>query len=151
MRLNLKGKLLVSLLALSVLFGLSSCVLGETFVRPLDELSSTQPVTAEQFINSNSDEVHVYVLYKPSCPVCKKFGGDIVNELSVLPKEQYSVTNIADGIPEYYKTYFGEEVFKGIYTPYVIIARGTNILYSERIESVDSLASLRKSIISVME
>lgn len=151
MRLNLKGKLLVSLLALSVLFGLSSCVLGETFVRPLDELSSTQPVTAEQFINRNLDEVHVYVLYKPSCPVCKKFGGDIVNELSVLPKEQYSVTNVADGIPEYYKTYFGEEVLKGIYTPYVIIAKGTNILYSERIESVDSLASLRKTIISVMD
>lgn len=151
MKLNLKGKLLVSLLALSVLFGLSSCVLGETFVRPLDELSSTQPVTAEQFINSNSDEVHVYVLYKPSCPVCKKFGGDIVNELSVLPKEQYSVTNVADGIPEYYKNYFGEEVFKGIYTPYVIIAKGTNILYSERIESVDSLANLRKAIISVMD
>lgn len=151
MRLNFKGKLLVSLLALSVLFGLSSCVLGETFVRPLDELSSTQPVTAEQFINSNSDEVHVYVLYKPSCPVCKKFGGDIVNELSVLPKEQYSVTNVADGIPEYYKNYFGEEVFKGIYTPYVIIAKGTNILYSERIESVGSLASLRKTIISVMD
>lgn len=151
MKLNLKGKLLVSLLALSVLFGLSSCVLGETFVHPLDELSSTQPVTAEQFINSNSDEVHVYVLYKPSCPVCKKFGGDIVSELSVLPKEQYSVTNVADGIPEYYKNYFGEEVFKGIYTPYVIIAKGTNILYSERIESVDSLASLRKTIISVMD
>lgn len=151
MKLNLKGKLLVSLLALSVLFCLSSCVLGETFVRPLDELSSTQPVTAEQFINSNSDEVHVYVLYKPSCPVCKKFGGDIVNELSVLPKEQYSVTNVADGIPEYYKNYFGEEVLKGIYTPYVIIAKGTNILYSERIESVDSLASLRKTIISVMD
>ena len=150
MKLNLKGKLLVSLLALSVLFGLSSCVLGETFVRPLDELSSTQPVTAKQFINSNSDEVHVYVLYKPSCPVCKKFGGDIVSELSVLPKEQYSVTNVADGIPEYYKTYFGEEVFKGIYTPYVIIAKGTNILYSERIESVDSLANLRKAIISIM-
>lgn len=151
MSLNLKGKLLIFLLALSVVFGLSSCVLGETFVRPLDELSSTQPVTAEQFINSNSDEVHVYVLYKPSCPVCKKFGGDIVNELSVLPKEKYSVTNVADGIPEYYRTYFGEEVFRGIYTPYVIIARGTNILYSERIESVDSLASLRKTIISVMD
>ena len=151
MKLNLKGKLLVSLLALSVVFGLSSCVIGETFVRPLDELSSTQPVTAEQFINSNSDEVHVFVLYKPSCPVCKKFGGDIVNELSVLPKEQYSVTNVADGIPEYYINYFGEEVFKGIYTPYVIIAKGTNILYSERIESLDSLASLRKTIISVMD
>lgn len=151
MRLNFKGKLLVSLLALSMVFGLSSCVLGETFVRPFDELNSTQPVTAEQFINSNSDEVHVYVLYKPSCPVCKKFGGDIVSELSVLPKEQYSVTNVADGIPEYYKNYFGEEVFKGIYTPYVIIARGSNVIYAERIESVDSLASLRKSIISVME
>lgn len=151
MRLNFKGKLLVSLLALTMIFGLSSCVLGENFVRPLDELNSTQPVTAEQFINSNSDEVHVYVLYKPSCPVCKKFGGDIVSELSVLPKEQYSVTNVADGIPEYYKNYFGEEVFKGIYTPYVIIARGSNVIYSERIESVDSLANLRKSIISVME
>lgn len=151
MRLNFKGKLLVTLLALSMVLGLSSCVLDETFVRPLDELNSTQPVTAEQFINSNSEEVHVYVLYKPSCPVCKKFGGDIVSELSVLPKEQYSVTNVADGIPEYYKNYFGEEIFKGIYTPYVIIARGNNVIYSERIESVDSLASLRKSIISVME
>lgn len=151
MRLNLKGKLLFSLLALVTVLGLSSCVLGENFIRPLDELSSNQPVMAEQFINSNSDEVHVYVLYKPSCPVCKKFGKDIVDELSVLPKEQYSVTNVADGIPEYYINYFGEEVFRGIYTPYVIIARGKDVLYYERIESVDSLSNLRKFIISIME
>lgn len=151
MRLNLKGKLLVSFLAVALVFGLSSCVLGASLKFTLDEVNETQPMTAEQFINSESEDVHVYVLYKPSCPVCKKFGRDIVNELSVLPKEQYSVTNVSDGIPEYYKNYFGEELFERIHVPYIIIAKGKNILYSERIESMDSLVSLRKSINSIME
>lgn len=151
MRLNLKGKLLVSFLAVALVFGLSSCVLGASLKLPLDEVNETQPMTAEQFINSESEDVHVYVLYKPSCPVCKKFGRDIVNELSVLPKEQYSVTNVSDGIPEYYKNYFGEKLFERIHVPYIIIAKGKNILYSERIESMDSLVSLRKSINSIME
>ena len=151
MRLNFKGKLLVSFLAVALVFGLSSCVLGASLKLPLEEVNETQPLTAEQFINSESEDVHVYVLYKPSCPVCKKFGRDIVNELSVLPKEQYSVTNVSDGIPEYYKNYFGEELFERIHVPYIIIAKEKNILYSERIESMDSLVSLRKSINSIME
>lgn len=151
MRLNFKGKLLVSFLAVALVFALSSCVLGASIKLPLDEVNETQPMTAEQFINSESEDVHVYVLYKPSCPVCKKFGRDIVNELSVLPKEQYSVTNVSDGIPEYYKNYFGDELFERIHVPYIIIAKGKNILYSERIESMDSLVSLRKSINSIME
>ena len=112
----------------------------------LSELSISQTYTAEQFINRNSTNIHVYVLYKPSCPVCKEFGNPISDVLRGRDSSTYSVVNVEGGVPSYLIDYFGSETFEGIHVPYIIIAQGNSILYAQRIESYEILEDFKSTL-----
>lgn len=112
----------------------------------LSELSIAQTYTAEQFINRNSPNIHVYVLYKPKCPVCKEFGNPIADALRNKNSSTYSVINVESGVPAYLSDYFGSDTFEGIHVPYIIIAQGNSTLYAERIESYELLDEFRDTL-----
>lgn len=112
----------------------------------LSELSISQTYTAEQFINRNSPNIHVYVLYKPSCPVCKEFGNPISDVLRGRDSSTYSVVNVESGVPSYLIDYFGSETFEGIHVPYIIIAQGNSILYAQRVESYEILEDFKSTL-----
>lgn len=138
------------LFALAVVVALL-CWLGirgisEGRTRGLNELSLAQTYTAEQFINRNSSNIHVYVLYKPKCPVCKEFGNPIADVLRSNNSSTYSVVNVESGVPAYLVDYFGSETFKGIHVPYIIIAQGNSILYDQRVESYEILEEFKTTL-----
>lgn len=112
----------------------------------LSELSIAQTYTAEQFINHNSPNIHVYVLYKPKCPVCKEFGNPISDALRNKNSSTYSVVNVESGVPAYLSDYFGSATFEGIHVPYLIIAQGNSTLYSKRIESYEILEEFKDTL-----
>jgi glutaredoxin len=112
----------------------------------LSELSISQTYTAEQFINRNSPNIHVYVLYKPKCPVCKEFGNPISDVLRGRDSSTYSVVNVENGVPSYLVDYFSSETFEGIHVPYIIIAQGNSILYEQRIESYEILEEFKTTL-----
>lgn len=112
----------------------------------LSELSISQTYTAEQFINRNSSNIHVYVLYKPSCPVCKEFGNPISDVLRNKNSSTYSIVNVGSGVPSYLIDYFGSETFEGIHVPYIIIARGSSTLYAQRVESYEILEEFKTTL-----
>lgn len=112
----------------------------------LSELSVAQTYTAEQFINRNSTNIHVYVLYKPKCPVCKEFGNPIADALRSNDSSTYSVVNVESGIPAYLVDYFGSDTFEGIHVPYIIIAQGNSTLYAKRIESYELLEDFKSTL-----
>ena len=112
----------------------------------LSELSISQTYTAEQFINRKSLNIHVYVLYKPSCPVCKEFGNPISDVLRGRDSSTYSVVNVGSGVPSYLIDYFGSETFEGIHVPYIIIAQGNSILYAQRVESYEILEDFKSTL-----
>lgn len=112
----------------------------------LSELSIAQTYTAEQFINHNSPNIHVYVLYKPKCPVCKEFGNPIADELRNKNSSTYSVVNVESGVPAYLVDYFGSGTFEGIHVPYVLIAQGSSTLYAQRIESYEILEEFKDTL-----
>lgn len=112
----------------------------------LSELSISQTYTAEQFINRNSSNIHVYVLYKPSCPVCKEFGNPIADVLRSNDSSTYSVVNVESGVPAYLVDYFGSETFEGIHVPYIIIAQGSSVLFAQRVESYEILEGFKSSL-----
>ena len=112
----------------------------------LSELSVAQTYTAEQFINRNSSNIHVYVLYKPSCPVCKEFGNPISDVLRDRGSSTYSVVNVESGVPSYLTDYFGSDTFDGIHVPYIIIAQGNFILYAQRVESYEILEDFKSTL-----
>ena len=112
----------------------------------LSELSISQTYTAEQFINRNSPNIHVYVLYKPSCPVCKEFGNPISEVLRGRDSSTYSVVNVESGVPAYLVDYFGNETFEGIHVPYIIIAQGNSTLYAQRVESYEILEDFKSTL-----
>lgn len=111
----------------------------------LSELSIAQTYTAEQFINRNSPNIHVYVLYKPKCPVCKEFGNPISDLLRNKNSSTYSVVNVESGVPAYLVDYFGSDTFEGIHVPYIIIAQGSSTLYAKRIESYELLEDFKST------
>lgn len=113
---------------------------------PLEDLESTQHVTAEKYVNQGTDGFHVFVLYKPTCPVCKKYGKDISNALLKLDKEEYSVVNVSSGVPHYLDNYFEGFSFEGIHVPYVIISRGSEVLYAQSVDSLSKLKEFQSSI-----
>ena len=131
----------VSLLGLLGVWGIQS---GRT--SGLSELSISQTYTAEQFINRNSPNIHVYVLYKPSCPVCKEFGNPISEVLRGRDSSTYSVVNVESGVPAYLVDYFGNETFEGIHVPYIIIAQGNSTLYAQRVESYEILEDFKSTL-----
>ena len=112
----------------------------------LSELSIAQTYTAEQFINRNSPNIHVYVLYKPKCPVCKEFGNPIADTLRNKNSSTYSVVNVESGVPAYLVDYFGSDTFEGIHVPYIIIAQGNSTLYAKRIESYELLDEFKDTL-----
>ena len=112
----------------------------------LSELSIAQTYTAEQFINRNSPNIHVYVLYKPKCPVCKEFGNPIADLLRDRDSSTYSVINVESGVPAYLSDYFGSDTFEGIHVPYIIIAQGNSTLYAKRIESYELLEEFKTTL-----
>ena len=112
----------------------------------LSELSIAQTYTAEQSINLNSQNIHVYVLYKPNCPVCKEFGNPISDVLRNNDSSTYSVINVEGGVPGYLIDYFGRDTFEGIHVPYVIIAKGNSILYAQRVESYEILEDFKSTL-----
>ena len=112
----------------------------------LSELSIAQTYTAEKFINRNSSNIHVYVLYKPKCPVCKEFGNPIADALRNKNSSTYSVVNVESGVPAYLVDYFGSDTFEGIHVPYIIIAQGSSILYSQRVESYEILEEFKVTL-----
>ena len=112
----------------------------------LSELSVAQTYTAEQFINSNSPNIHVYVLYKPKCPVCKDFGNPIADALRNKNSSTYSVVNVESGVPAYLIDYFGSDTFEGIHVPYIIIAQGSSVLYAQRVESYEILEEFKSTL-----
>ena len=112
----------------------------------LSELSVAQTYTAEQFINRNSPNIHVYVLYKPKCPVCKKFGNPISDLLRNKNSSTYSVVNVESGVPAYLSDYFGSDTFEGIHVPYIIIAQGNSVLYAQRVESYEILEEFKTAL-----
>lgn len=112
----------------------------------LSELSIAQTYTAEQFINRNYPNIHVYVLYKPKCPVCKEFGNPIADALRNKNSSTYSVVNVESGVPAYLIDYFGSDTFEGIHVPYIIIAQGSSVLYAQRVESYEILGEFRSTL-----
>lgn len=112
----------------------------------LSELSIAQTYTAEQFTNRNSQNIHVYVLYKPNCPVCKEFGNPISDVLRNKDSSTYSVINVESGVPDYLINYFGSGTFEGIHVPYIIIAKGNSPLYTQRIESYEILEEFKNTL-----
>lgn len=112
----------------------------------LSELSISQTYTAEQFINSKSSNIHVYILYKPKCPVCKEFGNPISDVLGGRDSSSYSVVNVESGVPPYLTDYFGSDTFEGIHVPYIIIAQGNSILYAQRVESYEILEDFKSTL-----
>lgn len=112
----------------------------------LSELSIAQTYTAEQFINRNSPNIHIYVLYKPKCPVCKEFGNPIADALRNKDSSTYSVVNVESGVPAYLSDYFGSDTFEGIHVPYIIIAQGNSTLYAKRIESYELLEEFKSAL-----
>lgn len=116
----------------------------------LSELSIAQTYTAEQFINRNSQNIHVYVLYKPKCPVCKEFGNPIADALRNKNSSTYSVVNVESGVPAYLSDYFGSDTFDGIHVPYIIIAQGSSALYAKRIESYEILEEFKTTLQSMI-
>lgn len=112
----------------------------------LSELSIAQTYTAEQFINRNYPNIHVYVLYKPKCPVCKEFGNPIADALRNKNSSTYSVVNVESGVPVYLVNYFGSDTFEGIHVPYIIIAQGSSTLYAKRIESYELLEDFKNTL-----
>ena len=112
----------------------------------LNELSIAQTYTAEQFINRNSSNIHVYVLYKPKCPVCKEFGNPIADVLRRNDSSTYSVVNVESGVPAYLSDYFGSETFDGIHVPYIIIAQGSSVIYAQRVDSYEILDEFKNTL-----
>lgn len=112
----------------------------------LSELSIAQTYTAEQFINRNSPNIHIYVLYKPKCPVCKEFDSPIADALRNKDSSTYSVVNVESGVPAYLSDYFGSDTFEGIHVPYIIIAQGNSTLYAKRIESYELLEEFKSAL-----
>lgn len=131
----------VSLLGLLGVWGIQE---GRT--SGLSELSIAQTYTAEQFINRNSSNIHVYVLYKPKCPVCKEFGNPIADVLRSNDSSTYSVVNVESGVPAYLSDYFRSDTFEGIHVPYIIIAQGSSTLYAKRIESYELLEEFKTTL-----
>ena len=147
MREYLKFKYLFALAVVVALlgwFGVWSIQEGRT--SGLSELSIAQTYTAEQFTNRNSQNIHVYVLYKPNCPVCKEFGNPISDVLRNNDSSTYSVINVESGVPDYLINYFGSGTFEGIHVPYVIIAKGNSPLYAQRIESYEILEEFKTTL-----
>ena len=130
------GLLLLGVLLWSVVFTSS----------PLESLESSQPVTAERYINQGTNDLHVFVFYKPTCPICRKYGKDISDVLSKVNKEDYSVVNVSSGIPEYLESYFIGFSFEGVHVPYVVISRGSEIVYSQRVDSSNALSEFQNNV-----
>lgn len=147
MREYFKFKYLFALAVVVALLGwLGVWGISEGRTSGLSELSVSQTYTAEQFINSNSPNIHVYVLYKPKCPVCKEFGNPIANALRNNDSSTYSIVNVESGVPAYLADYFGSETFEGIHVPYIIIAQGNSILYAQRVESYEILEEFKTTL-----
>lgn len=147
MREYLKFKYLFALSVVVALLGwLGVWGIQEGRTSGLSELSISQTYTAEQFINRNSSNIHVYVLYKPSCPVCKEFGNPISDVLRGRDSSTYSVVNVESGVPDYLIDYFGSETFEGIHVPYIIISQGNSILYAQRVESYKILEDFKSTL-----
>ena len=112
----------------------------------LSELSIAQTYTAERSINLNTKNIHVYVLYKPNCPVCKEFGNPIADALRNNDSSTYSIINVETGVPDYLIDYFGSGTFEGIHVPYVIIAKGNSTIYAQRVESYEILDEFKNTL-----
>lgn len=130
------GLLLLGVLLWSVVYSSS----------PLEELENIQPVTAERYINKNTNDFHVFVFYKPKCPVCKKYGKDISDVLSRVNKEDYSVVNVSSGVPEYLENYFSGFSFEGVHVPYVLISRGSEVIFAKRVDSSGALSEFQNNV-----
>ena len=147
MREYLKFKYLFALAVVVVLLGwLGVWGIQEGRTSGLSELSIAQTYAAEQFINRNSPNIHVYVLYKPSCPVCKEFGNPIADALRNKNSSTYSVVNVESGVPAYLSDYFGSDTFEVIHVPYIIIAQGNSVLYAQRVESYEILEEFKSAL-----
>lgn len=147
MREYFKFKYMLALAVVVILLGwLGVWGIQEGRTSGLSELLIAQTYAAEQFINRNSPNIHVYVLYKPSCPVCKEFGNPISDVLRSKDSSTYSVINVESGVPAYLSDYFGSDTFEGIHVPYIIIAQGNSTLYAERIESYELLDEFRDTL-----
>lgn len=147
MRKYFKLKYLLALAVVVALLGLLGVWgIQEGRTSGLSELSNAQTYTAEQFINRNSSNIHVYVLYKPKCPVCKEFGNPISNALRNKNSSTYSVVNAENGVPTYLIDYFGSDTFVGIHVPYIIIAQGSSVLYAQRVESYEILEEFKTAL-----
>lgn len=130
------GLLLLGVLLWSVVFTSS----------PLESLEGSQPVTAEMYINQNTNDFHIFVFYKPTCPICRKYGKDISDVLSKVNKEDYSVINVSSGVPEYLESYFSSFSFEGVHVPYVVISRGSEVIYSQRVDSSSALSKFQNNV-----
>lgn len=130
------GLLLLGVLLWSVVFTSS----------PLESLEGSQPVTAEMYINQNTNDFHIFVFYKPTCPICRKYGKDISDVLSKVNKEDYSVINVSSGVPEYLESYFSGFSFEGVHVPYVVVSRGSAVIYAERIDNSSALSEFQNNV-----
>lgn len=147
MREYFKFKYLFALAVVVFLLGLLGVWgISEGRTSGLSELSVAQTYTAEQFINRNSQNIHVYVLYKPKCPVCKEFGNPIADALRNKNSSTYSLVNVERGVPDYLIDYFGSGTFEGIHVPYVIIAKGNSTIYAQRVESYKILEEFKATL-----
>lgn len=130
------GLLLLGVLLWSVVFSSS----------PLEELENSQPVTAERYVNHGTNDLHVFVFYKPTCPVCRKYGKGISDVLSRVNKEDYSVVNVFSGVPEYLESYFSGFSFDGVHVPYVVISRGSDVIYAKRVDNSSTLSEFQNNV-----
>ena len=147
MREYFKFKYLFTLAVVVALLGwLGVCGISGGRTSGLSELSLAQTYTAEQFINRNFSNIHVYVLYKPKCPVCKEFSNPIADALRNKNSSTYSVVNVESGVPAYLVDYFGSDTFEGIHVPYIFIAQGSSVLYAQRIESYELLEEFKSTL-----
>lgn len=132
-------KKLISLLVVVVV------LVGYFFTRGsyLDRVTPEYPITAEQYVNSSTGKLHVIVLHKSSCPVCRKYGSSILDSLGSLGKDQISILEVSGGIP----TYLDGIIEGSVSVPYVVVlSDGGTSVWQGSISSERDLLGFREAI-----
>lgn len=154
---NFLKKLLVILGSLGtlfvILFGLSM------YQQSHDKFhfKKNEILTEQSFKQSKEKNEQIYVLYKPTCPVCKENIGTIKTELSTLSKDTkidvYYFDSTND-LPAWFVDEFKENMFNHVRIPYLIYvnkngekqSNKTAFTYGKRLDSRTAVKDIVKMI-----
>lgn len=139
--------LLVAIMGLTTWYFLPSRRQSAFGILPQTEInqeSSSEQILSDFESVTDKRERLAVVLYKPTCPVCQKYGKDIVRTLEKgTIKSAY--IDVSDGLPDYLTERINQAYFQGAKTPFVIILQGGNYMpiFAERINSSRQLEVLK--------